>query len=153
MCGGPIYRAFLVTAGLAGVLACGSDLAVAQSGVGGTTPTVVLRGSTAAVDGVAGTSSPPIVLRGSPPPPAPAAQAPPAADTPCPAGYIPGSSAGCVPSGNAFEPYDYDWLLAYPLLEARQQPARRFVSGRGRRFHGSIARPSPFDRTGGVGHR
>jgi hypothetical protein len=58
-----------------------------------------------------------------------------------------------VPSANAFEPYDYDWLLAYPLLQARQQPARRFVSGRSRRFHGSIAKPSPFDRTGGVGHR
>jgi len=143
----------MVVAGLAGLVAVAAGSAAAQTGLVETTPTVVLRGSTAAADGVAGTSSPSIVLRGSTPLPTAAAQASPAAEPACPAGYIPDSSAGCVPSGNAFEPYDYDWLLAYPLLEARQQPARRFVSGRGRRFHDSIARPSPFDRTGGVGHR
>src|SRR5436309_2616886 len=107
MSGGWFHGGLMVVAGLAGLVA-------------------VAGGSTAAADGVAGTSSPSIVLRGSIPLPTAAAQASPAAEPACPAGYIPDSSAGCVPSGNAFEPYDYDWLLAYPLLEARQQPARRF---------------------------
>jgi len=154
MYGGPTYRAFLVAAG---VVAFGSDLAVAQGDIVGTTPTVVLRGSTAAADGFAGTSSPPIVVRGSAPRPALAVQAPPAADTPCPAGYVLDPGLGCVPLGYASEPYDYDWLYGYPVIERRQRFARRWISGRGRQFRPGIARTSPLahatPHAGGFGRR
>jgi hypothetical protein len=130
-----VCRTVMATLALTGLVAIDSATIAAQ------TPTV-LRGPTSAQP-FSGTSSAPVVLRGTPSPPAPAGPEPIAA-APCPAGYVFDANSGCIGAELASAPYDDDWLLGYPLIEPRQRFRQRFSASRHPQFRRGIAKPGPL---------
>jgi hypothetical protein len=137
----------IAATGLAGVALSAEQ----PSSVGSGPMTVVIRGSSESASLPSSESgASPVVLRGSPP----AAAQPPVAGYTCPDGYDYASGYGCVTSGYADAPYDYDYWPYYGFdgFSSRGQHhgfRHGFVHGAGRAF----APPFGHSLTNGFGHR
>ena len=125
MKGQRFYRAFVLTAFIAGTIAISVDAAAAQPGTEAEHAPIVLHGSASAADGGSGGNGPGVVLRGTPPP------VPPVMVYTCAPGYLPDPNSGCIAPPYAYAPNEIEYWPYAIAIGTRHHRFRHRVPGPG----------------------